>query len=78
MTLVLRPVFGNVTFRRPFVVARFLLNILTCLGVVCGSTTFLGFLKPGKSIRGDQRGVRMASIRESIGLGDPDIRWGTA
>ena len=74
----LRPVFGNVMFRRPFVVARFLLNILTVSGGVCGRRTFLGFTTPGNAIRGDQRGVRMASIRESIGLGHPDIRWCTA
>ena len=32
LTRVCRPVFSNVTFRRPFVVARLLLCTLTCLG----------------------------------------------
>ena len=74
----LRPVFGNVMFRMPFVVVRFLLSILTVSGGVCGRRTFLGFTTPGNAIRGAQRGVCMASIRESLDLDNTDILWYTA
>ena len=78
MTAGLSPVYGNERFRRPFVVARSLLNMLTCLGRCLRRKALLGFTTHGKVIRGYQRVVSMASIRESIGLDAPDIRSGTA